>query len=211
MRAVVCVLIWLAATATAIAEETIHFVALAGIKPGKEAQYDAFIEAVTPIWKRHGMTVVARARPVGPLSYRQGPVDLAVLQVESRAGFYAYSRDPDYRALQPQRMDAVNLLAIFDGKASVSTVGLSKSSILRVWFVSQPGAAWAKMLASDLDTHDGSSFTLGLGVVGEVKGKLDEGLAQTRTIHIEALTGDKSPGQPPYLSGLHVVTGPRLR
>jgi len=211
VRAFVCTLVWLTATVAAIAEDTIHFVALAGVKPGKEAQYDAFIEGVTPIWKRHGMTVVARARPVGPFSYREGPVDLAVLRVKSRAGFYAYSRDPDYRALQPQRADAVNLLAIFDGKARMAVTGLSDSPALRVWFVSQPGAAWAKMLAGDLKSDDGSSFMISLGIVGEVKGKLDEGLAQTRTIHIEALSGDKSPGQPPYLAGLHVVTGPRLR
>ncbi len=211
MRAIVCALIWLATTAAATAEDTIHFIALAGIKPRRETQYDAFIEEVTPIWKRHGMTVLARARPVGPLSYGEGPVDLVILRVESRAGFYAYSRDPDYRALQPQRADAVNLLAIFDGKAGMAATGLSDSPDLRVWFVSQPGALWAKMLAGDLKNDDGSSLTINVGIVGEVKGELDESLAQTRTIHIEALSGDKSPGQPPYLAGLHVITGPRLQ
>ncbi|MGI9354495.1 MAG: hypothetical protein ACR2PF_04955 [Rhizobiaceae bacterium] len=210
MRPFFALTLWLAAIGTTYAENTIHFVALAGIKQGKEAQFDAFIKAVTPIWKRHGMTVVARARPVTPFLYRQGPVDLTVLKVESRTGFYAYMRDPDYRALQPQRLDAVDLLGVFDGTVeNANEASLLDSPLLRVWFVSRPGAAWAKMLASDLDSQDGSSLRVDLGVIGEVVGTLGDRVSKARTIHIETLE-NKSPVQPPYLEGLHVVWCPRM-
>ncbi len=210
MRSLIALLIWLASVTSLLAEEVIHFVALAGIKPGHEAKYDAFIEAVTPIWKRHGMTVITRARPVGPFRRHAGIVDLAVLRVESRRGFYAYANDPDYKALQPQRLASLDFLSVFDGKVDMTNqAGLRNSKMLRVWFVSQPGSNWGKVLNEDLSQPTDAAISINLGVVGRVKGDLDDTLDKTRTIHVEAVD-TTHPAQPPYLGGLYVVSGPRL-
>jgi len=211
VRAIVTLLLWLTAMAPAFAEDIIHFVALAGIKPGKETQYDAFIKAVIPVWKRHGMSVVARARPVTPFHRHAGVVDLAVLRVERRSGFHAYSNDPHYKALQPQRLDAVEFLTVFDGKMDMSgEPGLRDSRMLRVWFVENPDAAWTKMLTGDLSEPLASALKIDLEIVGQVKGRLGKTLAKTRTIHIEAID-EIGPNRPVFPDGLYVVSGLRLR
>ncbi len=204
-------LLFLFATATpSSAQDVIHFVALAGIKPGKQAQYDTFIHAVTPVWKRHGMTVLARARPVGPFPQHKGLVDLAVLRVVSRDGFYAYANDPDYKALRSLRAEAVDFLTIFDGNVDMSSEpAINTSAALRVWFFADQKSQPAKALLAELSKRPDGFLPIKLGVVGRVKGHLDKTLQQTRLILVETFD-DHSTGQPASPDGVYVVSGPRL-
>lgn len=137
----------------------IHFIALAQIAPGGAASYNRFLKRVDPIWKRHGMTVVSRFSGSGALGAQDGtcPYDVAVLHVRSRAGFNAYLRDPDYRAIRAMRLNALDMLLIFDGVSNAS-------------FPSTEPAALSFYRQTTVDPS-ASGFRMSVQTVGPVKGK----------------------------------------
>lgn len=116
----------LCAAATAQAQN-LHFISVAWIPPEKQEQYDSFSQSVAPIWARHGMKALLRAKVVGALAGdQQGqevdlPSEVAVLSVASRQDFENYIADPEYRAIRTQRTESVRQMIVLEGTPTDDT------------------------------------------------------------------------------------------
>ena len=110
MRFACFILAILTAIAPACAEP-LTFLALASVRD--EVRYERFVEAVEPIWRRHGMRVIARMA-LEDADYH----DAIFIAVDSREGFNAYIADPDYKAIAKDRIEAVDALVILEGPSS---------------------------------------------------------------------------------------------
>ncbi|MEP1264158.1 MAG: DUF1330 domain-containing protein [Rhizobiaceae bacterium] len=119
MRIFIICLIFFATLAPAHSQ-AVYFVSLAWIKPDGQAQYEAFLEQVQPIWARHNMEVLTRTRVVDLLAGADQtipPVEIAVLRAASQQDFRAYISDPQYQAIKALRLEAVDRMIVLEGAA----------------------------------------------------------------------------------------------
>ena len=111
-------------TPLAVQAQGLHFISVAWIPAEKQAKYDAFSRQVMPIWQRHGMTPLLRAKVIGALAAVEGtklPTEIAILRVASRQDFENYIADPDYRAIRKLRTDAVEQMIVLEGTPVLTT------------------------------------------------------------------------------------------
>ena len=164
----------------------LHFISVAWIPPEKQAQYDAFSAEVTSIWKRHGMKALLRAKVVGALAGEdvvELPTEIAVLSVASRADFENYIADPDYRAIRPQRMDAVSQMIVLEGTP------LEPAPL----FQTAPQFAMT-FSAGEWETIETKpAFQMQVALAGSIKGNVPQPYAAKPNIGLFALSYDDNP------------------
>lgn len=185
LRILYAVLFSLFALAPARAEP-IYFISLAEVSPERQTQYDRFVENVTPIWRRHGMEVVARLRTVDALGFSGhdlAPTEIAVLRGETRARFNAYISDPDYRAISRERLDAVSRLTILEAnlKSSARLEFLSKLPMGALVF--SPATA----SSSNANLH------LNVALLAQVKGSPSAYLKSIKSLRLFGISFDDNP------------------
>ena len=185
----------LSAVATARAEG-LHFISVAWIPSEKQQQYDSFSQAVAPIWARHGMKALLRAKVVGALAGgdedddRGGdeidlPTEIAILSVASRASFENYIADPDYRAIRPQRMDAVRQMIVLEGTSEPDEDNplFDTAPQFAMIFGASNGAAEAPAPA----------FTMRVELAGSIKGEVPNLFDSRPSVSLFALSYDDNP------------------
>ncbi|MDD9908736.1 MAG: hypothetical protein OXR62_03505 [Ahrensia sp.] len=199
MRLVLVLLFALCVPPAHASQRSIVFVAIAQIKAGQEPRYDAFIEAITPVWNRHGMHVLARARPVRSTSANiispDSVVDIAVLGVTSRAGFHDYLSDPDYQGLKGDRLVAVDALIIVDGHTDATSSPPATADQLVVRLQSVDGSRNRAIIRKD------SAFSIVIDEVAAVKGAVSPSLAKAKRVSIIYKSAKAEPTPEDILSG----------
>lgn len=112
--------------------DALTFVAIATGKTEKQAAYEKFLSNVQPIWKRHGMRLVIRAS----IDERTntGFTDIALIEAGSRESFKAYLSDPNYQALAPTRLEAVDTLVVLEGPRAILPPKPAKGTALNILF-----------------------------------------------------------------------------
>jgi len=134
MIALVLALIWICIPepAQASSRGQLYFLAIAQVsqdRGGGDASgtYRAFLQRIRPVWRRHGMTLLAHGPVIigsgsdaasGSSSYVASGTVVSLLRIESRARFRAYLKDPDYERLRPLRLTAVDRLSIVEAFGS---------------------------------------------------------------------------------------------
>ena len=178
----------LSAVATARAEG-LHFISVAWIAPEKQQQYDSFSQAVTPIWARHGMKALLRAKVVGALAGGENAIDLpseiAILSVASRASFENYIADPDYRAIRPRRMDAVRQMIVLEG-----TPEPSEDNPL---FDTAPQFAMTFGASTEATDAPAAAFRMRVELAGSIKGEVPKLFDSRPLVSLFALSYDDNP------------------
>ena len=185
----------LSAVATARAEG-LHFISVAWIPSEKQQQYDSFSQAVTPIWARHGMKALLRAKVVGALAGGDEgdneidlPSEIAILSVASRASFENYIADPDYRAIRPQRLDAVRQMIVLEGtpKPGEGNPLFDTAPQFAMTFTAIPEAPGAATEAP------APAFTMRVDLAGSIKGEVPDPFNTRPQISLFALSYDDNP------------------
>ncbi|MCJ8310196.1 MAG: DUF1330 domain-containing protein [Rhizobiaceae bacterium] len=175
-------------TPLAVQAQGLHFISVAWIPAEKQAQYDAFSRQVIPIWQRHGMTPLLRAKVIGALAAEEGtklPTEIAILRVASRQDFENYIADPDYRAIRKLRTDAVEQMIVLEGTPALTT--------------DNPILATAPQFAMTFDLNeeaDGTSnlvFDMPVTLVGSIKGEASLLFNAKPHIGLFALSYDDNP------------------
>lgn len=175
-------------TASPAQAESVYFVSVAKLAEGKQRHYDRFLKAVAPIWKRHGMEVLLRARTVDAVTRGDvsgSPTEIGVLRVDSYENFQAYFADPDYSKIKQSRLDAVDNFVVLEGKA-INIDGLS--------FLAKAPMA-ATVFNTTAPSNTDPSLELEISGVGQVKGPVGEFLKQVKNIQIHALSFDDNPSE----------------
>ncbi len=168
--------------------EPLYFVSLANIKTNSQIEYERFVTAVIPIWKRHNMDVVLRLKIDADGRTTQDLLnlnDVAVLKVRSRKDFYAYIEDPDYQKIKRNRMNAVEFFAVMEGnEANLERLDeVRRFDILQVVFRRQHSF------------HNGISVNI--NHAGQVKGPISRFLKSVHSIVIEPASFEDNGKQMP--------------
>ena len=180
----------LSAVSTARAQ-SLHFISVAWIPPENQEKYDSFSQAVTPIWTRHGMKALLRAKVVGALAGDQPdliadlPSEVAVLQVASRQDFENYIADPEYRAIRSQRTEAVRQMIVLEGtpeEGAITPIFETAPQFAMTFAESQPTAEAAK-----------PAFKIQIELAGSIKGEVPSPFDSRPQISLFALSYDDNP------------------
>lgn len=185
MLRILCTVLFSAIALIPARAEPIYFISVAEISPDKHAQYDRFVEDVTPIWRRHGMSVIARLRTVDALGFSGhdlAPTEIAVLRGETRAGFNAYIADPDYRAISSSRLDAVTRLIILEAKLRSSA---------RLEFLSK--LPMGALVFSPSASTSNANLHLDVTLVAPVKGGGSTFLNSVKSLRLFGISFDDNP------------------
>lgn len=162
-----------------------YFIAVGEVNTERAQDYETFLEKVAPVWGRHGMGLVLRAKTRFVLEAQGEPVptDIAVLRYESRAGFNAYLRDPDYEAIKDLRTGAMESLAIMEAQAGRmdGLKFIANTPMALVQFSGQPTELSAP------------AFVLKVDLVAPVKGDMAQGWRAVRQVHFMPLTFEDNP------------------
>ena len=154
-----------------------YFVALAIVPPDRGEAWTGFLTTAMPVWGRHGMALRGAYRVVGgddrlPLTH------VAVIHVDSDAGFRAYLSDDDYGAVQESRERAAAFFAVADGHGTLRPGPAAPLSMLT--------------LGNDLPQTARPTLRMALTTVGAVTG--DPGpLRGADALLIRPVTGDDDP------------------
>jgi hypothetical protein len=195
MTTTITITVMLMIPATACAQ-ALYFISLAQISEDKQAGYDAFIKAVTPVWNRYNMQVVLRSQVIDVITgngitgdgmmgdgQAEIPSEIAVLHVASRDEFNAYLKDPDYQAIKNLRAESVEVLAVLEGNAEEahSSEFLKKASIFAV------------LLGTSYKPGSGTALDIAINGAGLIKGSPDHPFLAITSVQMFALSHDDNP------------------
>ena len=175
-------------TASTAQAEPVFFVSVAKLADDKQRHYERFLRAAAPIWKRHGMEVLLRARTVDAMfqgGVSGSPTEIGILRVDSYENFQAYIADPDYSKIKQSRLDAVDNFVVLEAKA-INHDGLR--------FLAKAPMA-AAVFNTTSHTNTDPSLELQISSVGQVKGPVSEFLRQVKNVQVHALSFDDNPTQ----------------
>ncbi|MEE9374718.1 MAG: DUF1330 domain-containing protein [Rhizobiaceae bacterium] len=166
--------------------ETLYFVSVATLAHDKREQYEEFLQKVAPLWRKHNMKILIRARiveavAVGDIS--DAPHEIGILEVASRKDFQAYLADADYQLIKQQRSDAMENFVVLEGVAS--QLGALK-------YLSKTPMA-AIVLSTKHIKPSKVSLSLSIQLAGQVKGPVSNFLKKMNSIQVHALSFDDNP------------------
>jgi uncharacterized protein (DUF1330 family) len=166
--------------------QNLHFVSLAWVNPDKQVQYDRFNQLVAPIWARHGMEVLLRAKVIGALNGgdpNELPSEIAVLRIASRTQFEDYIADPAYRSIRPLRTEAVDRMTVLEGTGITAEANPRLSTAPQFAMVFGPPAPSAPRPVLQLVTTE----------AGSIKGAVPSRYASHPLMTLFVLSFDDSP------------------
>ncbi|MEE9314870.1 MAG: hypothetical protein V3V02_09490 [Rhizobiaceae bacterium] len=166
--------------------EPIYFISVATISKGKQTQYDSFLKAVSPIWKKHKMQVLLRSRIVDMTAVggvQDHPHEIGVLRAASRADFKAYLSDVAYQKIKGQRLEAVDTFVVLEGVATQTAALKYLKNVPMAAIVLSTGQAKPSKV----------SLTIKVQLVGQVKGPISSFLKSVTAVQVHAVSYDDNP------------------
>ena len=166
--------------------EAVYFVSFAWIKPDHLGQYEAFLRSVNPIWQRHKMKVLTRAKVVHVLAgdeQAQPPDEIALIQAASMEDFRSYIADPDFQSIKQMREDSVDQMLVLEGYVRREPKYDFIKSLPKLAFV----------IESFSSAQETALIDIGITVRGTIKGQLSPPLSESQFVTLYPLPLDDNP------------------
>ena len=166
--------------------EALYFTYLTKISSGQQQTFERFLNEVQPIWDRHEMTVLARARIVdayGTLGDGFAPTEFGLLRAANRNAFNAYLSDPDYESIKELRTNSAEYFFVLEsvGSAEDGPDFLKKTPLV------------ALVLGTESKRREQANVALKINLAAAVKGTVPASLLTPGHLRFHAVSYDDNP------------------
>ena len=168
--------------------EPIYFVGLAKLKAEKSDLFESFMVRVNPIWKRHGLTLIARGKLIGSYGAEHPhstPDQVLIIRANSRVKFQDYLKDSEYQMIKGIRLDATRTFYVLEGKSVFENA---------LKFLNN-APLFAIKLNQNMEVLKQSNLSLNISLVANILGSVPPTLKAIKSVNIIALSYDDNPAQ----------------